>query len=224
MEALGGCTAAMTGTVDGDCALDAVDFSPCEQVLRHLGAGPGRLARLQQVHGDRIVAVTAADCRADVSMILGDGDALVTATPGILLGISIADCIPVYVVAPGRAAGLAHAGRAGTRLRIAAKLVRTMSRGYGVSTDTMHAFVGPGAGPCCYEVSASIAGSWQDAGLPAVGRHLDLWAANRAALLEAGVPAKQVMTAGHCTICQPGFHSFRRDQGRARNLALLGLQ
>jgi hypothetical protein len=83
--------------------------------------------------------------------------------------------------------------------------------------------VGPGIGPCCYEVSAEMADAWRRSGLPARGRRLDLWETNRWQLVRAGVPAGQVRVAGVCTCCMEDFFSYRRGESTGRNMAVLVL-
>ena len=146
LEGLGDAVAAMTDRADGDCALRAPDPAPRDTALHTLGFHPSQLAVVRQVHGDVVRAVSAADLHTDGPLVAGDADALITDSPGILLGISVADCIPVFLLAPGRAVGLAHAGREGSRLGIAATMVRAMATHYGLRPEDLHAHVGPGAG------------------------------------------------------------------------------
>ena len=82
-----------------------------------------------------------------------------------------------------------------------------------VAGGELTAAIGPGAGPCCYEVGDEVHEAF--AGLPAAhhARRLDLKAIARARLQEAGVG--EVQDLGLCTICaDPGLlFSHRRDRG-----------
>ena len=76
----------------------------------------------------------------------------------------------------------------------------------------LEAVVGPGAGPCCYEVGDEVHARFADHGpLASSGRNLDMKAIARAQLERAGVDA--VTDLGLCTICDEHFFSHRRDRG-----------
>lgn len=215
-EALGPALAAMSDLEDGDCA-GRVDRS---RFLSRLGLEPGQINLLWQCHSDIVVEVPAAGFGGTPPR----GDALVARAPGVLLGMAVADCVPVFLYGANPATiALVHAGREGTRRKIVAAAVRGMAAGRGPRPGNIHALIGPSAGPCCYEVSPEIAAEWAAAGLPAAGRHLDLWEANRRQLVAAGVPPAQVGVFGHCTICGGRFHSYRAGRTAARNLAVLML-
>ena len=131
--------------------------------LRQLGATnkPGRGARnssylsplvtLRQIHSDIIRLV---DSPAE-SQLAGDG--LITATPGLLLGIQTADCPPIILVDPRRrAVGVFHAGWRGTVKRIVEKGVGEMRRHFGSRPRDLKAATGPGIQGCCYEVGEEV--------------------------------------------------------------------
>ena len=85
------------------------------------------------------------------------------------------------------------------------------------------AAVGPGIGPCCFEVGEEVLAEFEDIEGVAEGRMLDLPAVAKALLERAGVD--QVETAGLCTFCNPDlFFSHRRDgevTGRQAGIAWL---
>jgi polyphenol oxidase len=132
--------------------------------LRQLGAGsePGRgprkarshlwpLVTLRQVHSDIIRFVDSPP----ESQLVGDG--LITATPGVLLGIQTADCLPIVLVdSKRRAVGVFHAGWRGTVKRIVEKGVGEMRRRFGSRPCDLTAAIGPGIQGCCYEVGAEV--------------------------------------------------------------------
>ena len=85
------------------------------------------------------------------------GDGLITATPGLLLGIQTADCLPVILVDPKHhAVGVFHAGWRGTVKRIVEKGVGEMQRWFGTRPRDLKAAIGPGIGGCCYEVGEEV--------------------------------------------------------------------
>lgn len=175
---------------------------------------PGETATLKQVHSDVVVTLRGAGC----SLVeQGQGDALVTAEPGIPLSIRTADCVPILVVDPEhRVVSAVHAGWRGTQREIARRTIERMAHSYGSRPESLVAAIGPAIGPCCYEVSQDVAEQFRDY-LPewiGVGKtHLDLVSINRWQLEQAGLPIQQIEAERwHCTRCNPDlYHSFRRD-------------
>jgi hypothetical protein len=225
-----GVLAAVSGTAEGDCAsADDGESSPGrEAFFAACGVPASRVVCARQVHGVRVARAGASDGGRGAherATAIPDTDGLITDEPGLALGISVADCVPVYLVDPVRpAAGLLHAGRQGTFANIAGAGVRAMRDAFDSAPGNLHAVIGPSAGPARYEVSREIAEAWRAAGLPSEGRLLDLWEANAMQLARAGVPRCQVHVAGICTINDTRFHSHRRDADGRRNLALLALE
>jgi YfiH family protein len=122
--------------------------------LQHLGAGNKKrtwpLVTLRQIHSDLIHCVSDA-----ASGLVGDG--LITQTPGVLLAVLTADCLPVILVdARGRAVGVFHAGWRGTVKRIVEKGVGEMHRWFGSAPRDLKAAIGPGVHGCCYEVGRDV--------------------------------------------------------------------
>jgi len=185
--------------------------------------------RARQVHGTRIAPVPARDAEPP------EADGLASARPGLVLGILTADCVPILMVAPERrAAAAVHAGRRGTIDGIARAAVEAMRRHFGVQPRQLLVAMGPAIGGCCYEVDAAIGrrfvrrlGSIDGMWAPAVRRgKLDLRAANRAILLEAGVVERNVTAVGPCTVCKrQRFFSHRASGGSTgRQLSFIGFR
>jgi polyphenol oxidase len=160
--------------------------------------GRGRIAQAHQVHGTRVI-----EARADRNGAPPDADGQVTAARGVAPMVLTADCLPVALVAPEGVAML-HAGWRGLAGGILSEGVQAL-RGAGASR--IAAAVGPGAGPCCYEVGPEV-----HAALGTSGRTVDLKAIARDRLEAAGVD--EVHDCGLCTMCDPErFFSHRRDGG-----------
>lgn len=188
--------------------------------------GAEQLAVASLCHGDEVLEVTQGG--SDLPL----ADALITRTPGLALGVTSADCLPIYLYDPvARAVGLVHAGWRGTALGIAGKTVQALAATYGSRPADLYALIGPGIGPCCFEVKADVAEpllARYGPGVvePKAERWLaDLWAANRADLLQAGVLADHLRVTGLCTACRTDqFYSHRAEAGRTgRQIALLTL-
>ena len=116
-----------------------------------LTSGSWPLVTLRQVHSDTIRFVEAPS----KSDLVGDG--LITSTPGLLLAIQTADCLPIILVDPKRrAVGVFHAGWRGTLKRIVEKGVGEMRRRFGTRPADLKAAIGPGVHSCCYQVGKEV--------------------------------------------------------------------
>src|SRR5271157_4127519 len=115
------------------------------------GAALWPLITLRQIHSDIIHCVDSIPQQPLV------GDGLLTATPGLLLAIQTADCLPVILVdTKRRAVGVFHAGWRGTVKRIGEKGVGEMFRRFGSRPRDLKAAIGPGIQGCCYEVGEEV--------------------------------------------------------------------
>ncbi len=86
------------------------------------------------------------------------GDAALTRTPGLLLAVLTADCVPILLVdTKHRAVAAVHAGWRGTLKRVAEKTLGKMRMTFGTRPRDVLAVFGPGIGRCCYEVGAEVA-------------------------------------------------------------------
>ncbi len=171
-----------------------------------LGARPGDLVFARQVHGTAVRIVGEAE-RGSGAFSLDDAvpdtDALVTTSPGVLLAVLTADCVPIVLHDP--VAGVlacVHAGWRGTVARVPAVALAAMQT-LGSRPSDVIAGVGPAAAPARYQVGADVYQAVTGAFGPAAATFirpddtpqrwlLDLWAANRFLLREAGVPAAQI--------------------------------
>jgi YfiH family protein len=157
--------------------------------------GGGRLAQGRQVHGATVV-------ESDPDTVVED-DGQVTDRPGVAPIVLVADCVPIALVSP-EAVGMVHAGWRGLAGGIVGEAVQRL-RSLGAAR--IAAAVGPGAGPCCYEVGEEV-----HAAFGTSGRTVDLKAIARDRLEEAGV--EEVHDSGLCTMCDSErFFSHRRDGG-----------
>lgn len=161
------------------------------------------LWRAEQVHGCEVGEVPQPGAGPD--RIVPGVDGLVTADPGVALGIYVADCAAVYLAdRAGRAIGLVHSGKKGTEEGIVTEAVEKMREQFGVRPDELEAAVSPCIRPPHYEV--------------------DFVAEIEAQLARAGVPASQVAVSGVCTGEEVETHySYRLEKGKTgRMLAVLG--
>ena len=182
------------------------------------------VATARQVHGTRVIAADAGSGGVEA-------DALVVARPGRLVGVVTADCMPVLLVDPRRrVAAAVHAGWRGASAGVVEAAVDELHAAFDTRARELDAVIGPAVGACCYEVGeevlASFASRTGDATKPAWAtrdgrRFVDLRQAT--ALLLARVGVERVTILGPCTVCGPGYHSYRRDGPAAgRQLSFVG--
>lgn len=188
----------------------------------------------QQVHGDNVKIVTKQHLGCG-SKSLADAlpavDALITNSAGIPLTSYYADCVPLFFLDPlNKAVGLAHAGWKGTVKKIGSKTVRCMKAKFGSRPEELLVGIGPSIGPCCYavdskvidQVAESFPGSWKELVKDCGGGQwmLNLWEANRRALLDEGVLESNITVAKLCTSCnKEDFFSYRASGGCTGRMA-----
>jgi polyphenol oxidase len=193
-------------------------------------ADPPPLATVAQVHSNRWLEVASPPAVAHA--VMGEADALVTARPGVALGIATADCVPIVAVDPvARALAVVHAGWRGTRAGILRETLAALVRVAGARAERVVVGAGPAVGPCCYEVGEEVAAAFEQArprGHAGVVRRrhgtvfLDLIEENRLQAADEGVSPDRVHAVGVCTVCRADVcHSFRRDGPPAGRMWLL---
>lgn len=186
---------------------------------------------LQQVHGRAVVhldvaAAAAARSRAPVA------DAAVTATPGIVLAIRTADCLPVlFADRDGRAVGAAHAGWRGLASGVLEATVAALAD-HGAPAARLCAWIGPGIGAGAFEVGSDVrdafcaADAAADALFVATGR--GKWHANLPGLARRRLAACGVGAVGGGTECTYSdaarFYSYRRDAETGRHATFVWLR
>jgi polyphenol oxidase len=175
----------------------------------------GQLAYIRQVHGNHVRRLTAVpeppSEDPDVQSVFPEADGQATALRGIAPMVLVADCVPV-VLAGSVAVAVLHCGWRGLAGEIATEGIRAV-RELGDSGQLVAA-IGPGAGPCCYEVGEEVHATFVDLGAGVrAGGNLDLKRIAREQLRRAGV--SDIHDVGICTICsEPSlFFSHRRDKG-----------
>jgi polyphenol oxidase len=187
-----------------------------QRLARAVGIEPRNVPIGLQVHGADVavhVGPQEPSPYAEPGTALEEVDGHVVRRPGLAPLVLTADCLPIALAGPGGVAML-HCGWRG----LAAGIV---GRG-ALAVEATSAAIGPGIGPCCFEVGPEVLEEFADLGEGiADGRMLDLPEVARRLLARAGV--EEVESAGLCTSCQADlFFSHRRDEGvtgRMGNLA-----
>jgi len=192
--------------------------------LRHSPAPPG-LVRPRQVHGRRV-----AQPGLDGHLWPEEADAVVSAVPGLPVGIATADCVPILACSRGGDVVAAiHAGWRGLAAGVVGAGMDALRVRAGPTEDLI-AVIGPHIGPCCYEVDEPVQralrsrfGEELEPALRATRPGhalLDLARLVHVELCRLGLPpGRRGALADACTRCNADlFHSYRREGARAGRL------
>jgi polyphenol oxidase len=193
------------------------------RVARELGVPEDRLVWMSQVHGTGVAVVDGPQAGP-----LPDTDAVVTATPGLVLCVLVADCVPVLLA--DHVAGVVaavHAGREGVRRGVLPAALSAMAS-LGARARHVGALLGPAVCGSCYEVPETMQADVARVAPAAAVRTrrgtpgLDLRAGLEEVLRRAGVT--DVVHDPRCTVEDPTLFSHRRDgvTGRQAGIVWLG--
>jgi hypothetical protein len=180
----------------------------------------------QQIHGNECLTIK----KGDELKRKYKGDAILTDRKDIFLTVSVADCLPIFLVEPKRkVVGLVHAGWRGTLLEIAKETIRKAKNEFGCKPEDFTLLFGPAIQKCCYEISEVMAILFDEdclTRMPGEKPKLDLIYVNMKQFLNCGVKRKKIFATNDCTLCNKDmFHSFRRDGDKAgRMIAFIGIK
>jgi polyphenol oxidase len=122
-----------------------------------LGASEFTLLTLKQIHSSVVRFFPMSLAESNRGLPARAGDASLTNSTGLLLGVQTADCVPILLIDPKkRAVAAIHAGWRGTLARIAEKTVGEMRAHFGSKPADILAALGPAIGGCCYEVGTEL--------------------------------------------------------------------
>ena len=193
-----------------------------ERLARELGVPANRLVWMTQVHGNGVAVIEDA-----VENPVADVDALVTATPGLVLCVLVADCVPVLLADPvAGVVAAVHAGREGVHRGVVPAALAAMTR-LGSRPEDVEALLGPAVCGADYEVPAAMQAEVARVAPAAAVRTrkgtpgLDLRAGIAESLTRAGV--RQVVHDPRCTVEDRFLFSHRRDGVTGRQAALVWL-
>lgn len=173
--------------------------------------GVSVLARGRQVHGTHVRWIAEPPTVGEQTTAAGaeeEADGQATALNGVGALVLSADCLPIALGTEGAVAML-HAGWRGLAAGVLEQGIASLRAHCHEGQIT--AVVGPGAGPCCYEVGPEVQRALGRR--PGAGARVDLRAIARERLLAAGV--LRVSDVEACTICDERFFSHRREGARA---------
>lgn len=205
------------GTVSGIEAENRKEF------FTSLGFDDSSVARCEQVHGDNV-------CIVESPTTCSGTDGLITVSRGLVLAVSVADCVPVLIYDRRlKAAAAVHSGWRGTVKNVVGRAVKLLVNELNSKPEDVLAFIGPSAGACCYEVGEDVAMHFGEQYLLSTEKpgkwKLELKSAIASQLVREGVPPSNIEKSGSCTICDRKFHSFRRDgTSSGRMLAAIAVE
>jgi len=199
-----------------------------------IGCEPDDFVLSHQTHTTNVRVVTEADRGKGLTRERDyeDVDGLITNVPGIVLSTFYADCVPLYFLDPvKKAIGLSHSGWRGTVNKMGKVTVDKMIKEYGSEPKDIIAVIGPSICVDCYEVSMDVAQEFMTAFAGADNLDkivipkneekamLDLWQANYAVLMEAGILKENITLPDLCTSCNKELlFSHRASNGKRGNL------
>ncbi len=204
-------------------------FSPeLKSSLKQITGNEKEIIYAQQVHKNRVAVVNSPE---KVSRWNFDEkfDAFITSQSQVYLTVRVADCLPIFLWEPeSKVIGLIHAGWRGTLLQIVENTVEKAKREFGCKPEIMQFLIGPGIGPCCFEISDELAilfppdcRTLQNKPKP----KLDLAQVNLQQLIKAGVKSENVKVVPECTFCNSQlYYSYRRTTNKNQKMvAFIGL-
>jgi YfiH family protein len=180
----------------------------------------------RQVHGCEVHVLEGESAPRSPSSprLLDPADGHVTDRPGVLLAVTTADCVPVFVVDERRrAVGAIHAGWRGAAAGILERALDAMRSGFGSVPDDVHVHLGPAICGSCYEVGPEV---FEALGLdtPPGPTPIDLRAVLARRAAGAGVRPSRITVSTHCTRCgTSGLYSHRGGDAQ-RQVGYIGIR
>lgn len=189
-----------------------------------LGVEPGQFASAHQVHGTDVLHVRQAGRFEGY-------DALITREPSVLIGVTVADCVPILIYdRANQAVAAIHAGWRGTAGAIVSQTLRQMQQTFGTTPAHCFAYVGTCIDEVSFEVGPEVAQQFSadvkqiD---PRTQKHcVNLKAANVNQLVRFGIPDGQIEVSPYSTVLHNDtYFSYRAEQGQTgRMLAVIGIR
>ncbi len=170
-----------------------------------------------QQHTDKVLCIDF-----DLDPKIADG--VITKRQGILIGVQVADCVPILLYDKKKqVTGAVHAGWRGTSGGILKIALMTMMEKFCSSAPDILIAIGPSIKSCCYEVGHEVAAAVEktSGGTDYSARKgekyfIDLPSANKHQAFSLGIPPENIWLSGECTSCRPEkYSSYRFEKGAA---------
>lgn len=192
------------------------DTSRRNDFLKQAGLNPQRLVLVKQVHSANLIWVSEQKKPSETCL----ADGMMTVTPGLVLGVLTADCVPVFFYDPEHhGAGVVHAGWRGLSQGIVRKMVQAFRLNLASNPGKMQIALGPGIRKCCYEVGSEFEDVFPEFYKPPLKQEgektgrMDLIQAVLSDLSAEGIVPEKIHDCGFCTSCRnEDFFSYRRER------------
>jgi len=200
----------------------------------HLRTKLNNFTMAKQIHKNNVTIVTdkmRGKGSRDYQNAINATDALLTSKPNIYLNVLVADCVPILFFDPiKKVIGAVHTGWRGTVRLIAQKSIQRTQEFFSSEPSDIIVGIGPSIGPCCYEVGSDVISQVEKVfpskedyiiNSPSNDKgYFDLWKANQAQLIQAGIPEENIEVAELCTCCNADmFFSVRHQKGETGRFA-----
>lgn len=202
-----------------------------EILCNAIGIDTKRLVFSDQIHETKIRVVSQEDLE-HLPLEIEGIDGLVTDAKQVSLVTLYADCVPLFFLDPvAKVIGLSHAGWRGTVGKIGLETIRAFKENFNSNPKDILVGIGPSIGKCCFEVDEPVAYEFDLAFKNAEGiiyskpnnkYIIDLWEANKKALVEGGILESNITVTDLCTQCNKDvFFSHRGHKGKRGSLAAI---
>ena len=180
------------------------------------------IVHARQVHETRIVVHDGVGW--GVRAAAGPADGHATADSDVLLAVTVADCVPVYLLdADARTVALLHAGWRGTAAGILPRGIVLMGQRWGTDPSRLLVHLGPAICGACYEVGPEVFEALGEE-VPPNAAPLDMRGVLARQARTAGVPSESITVSGLCTLCGDGNLFSHRGGRSERQVAVLGIR
>lgn len=220
-----------TGAGEADAPFDLGLFgrAPAGEVLSRWAtlrevAGTPAAVHARQVHG---ASIRKHEHRCPPGLLVMDGfDGHVSALPGVLLAVSVADCVPVFLADERhQVVALLHAGWRGVAAGILERGMGLLAEDHGTDPGDLRMHCGPAICGECYEVGPEVHSAVSPEKEPPAGASpIDLRAALAARAAALGLPVQRITVSAHCTRCGPGDFFSHRGGSPGRQMGVLGVR
>ena len=196
-----------------DGLVDKQVFNNRKKYFLRLGSELTDTVLASSVHGNKIKVVS----RQDSGKVIKNFDGLITKTKGIVLVVTVADCLPIYIFDnKARVIGLLHAGWRGLKKNIIENVVITMIKKFKIKTANLQVRIGPYIKSCHYRVKSDLVNKFSEypEALKQKNHELfiDLAVVAKHQLTDLGVNKSNIKISPECTYClKDKYYSYRRD-------------
>jgi len=218
----------ITEKIDGNMRITIPTCAKNREIYFHrIGLNSDNLFIAKLIHGNKVIIIDQESKRR----IMPDCDALMTDLPNIILGVTAADCLPIYFWNKQKTViGIAHAGWRGVKSEIVTEVIKTFTKNFSVKTGDILVEIGPHILDCHFEIQDDLVKVFSDYS-ESVRRtedkkYLNLQSIVEKQLISVDINQKNITKSTVCTFCDNKYFSYRRDKPEITEamLAYIGLE